>query len=131
MGLILDSSVIVAAERRKDTPAQLLRHVTFLAGNQEVAISTIGLTEIVHGIDRTSSVPLQLDRQAYIHDLLAYVDVLPYTKSTAWLAGRIDGEQRSAESPFLRWTFSSEPPPLRSGMQSRPAISVTSSGYPA
>jgi predicted nucleic acid-binding protein len=96
MGLILDSSIIVAAERRKDTPNQLLRHITFLAGDQEVAISAIGLTEIVHAIYRTPSIPMRLRRQAFIDDLLAYMEVLPYTTSTAWLAGRIDGEQRSA-----------------------------------
>ncbi|MGD0801345.1 MAG: PIN domain-containing protein [Terracidiphilus sp.] len=96
MGLILDSSVIIAAERQRETPSQLMRHIATLAGDQDVAISTIGLTEIVHAIYRAPSIPMQLRRQAFIHDLLAYVDVLPYTRSTAWLAGKIDGEQRFA-----------------------------------
>jgi len=95
MGLILDSSVIVAAERRRDTPVQLMRRIESLNGDQVVAISTIGLTEIVHAVYRAPSIPMQLRRQTFIHDLLAFMDVLPYTRSTAWLAGRIDGEQRS------------------------------------
>jgi predicted nucleic acid-binding protein len=96
MGLILDSSIIVAAERRKDTPNQLLRHITFLAGDQEVAISAIGLTEIVHATYRAPSIPVRLRHEAFVQDLLAYLEVLPFTRSTAWLAGKIDGEQRSA-----------------------------------
>jgi predicted nucleic acid-binding protein len=95
MGLILDSSIIITAERRKETPNQLLRHITLLAGDQELAISSIGLMEIVHAIYRAPSISLRLPREAFIHDLLAYVEVLPYTKTTAWLAGKIDGEQRS------------------------------------
>ena len=95
MGLILDSSVIVAAERRRDTPVQLMRRIESLNGDQDVAISTIGLTEIVHAVYRAPTIPMQLRRQVFIHDLLAFMDILPYTRSTAWLAGKIDGEQRS------------------------------------
>jgi predicted nucleic acid-binding protein len=83
MGLILDSSIIVAAERRRDSPNQLLRHISSVAGDQDVAISTIGLTEIVHGIYRAPAIPMRTRREAFIHDLLAYMDVLPYTQSTA------------------------------------------------
>ena len=50
MGLILDSSVLIAAERRGDTPAQLVARIAALAGDQEAALSAVGLTELVHGI---------------------------------------------------------------------------------
>ncbi|MGD0631842.1 MAG: hypothetical protein ABR987_21125 [Terracidiphilus sp.] len=73
MGLILDSSVIVAAERRRDTPNQLLRNISSLAGDQEVAISSIGLTEIVHAVYRAPSMSMRLRREAFIHDLLAFI----------------------------------------------------------
>jgi predicted nucleic acid-binding protein len=36
-----------------------------------------------------------LRHEVFITDLLAFMEVLPYTRSTAWLAGRIDGEQRA------------------------------------
>ena len=52
MGLILDSSVVIAAERRGDTPEQLVQQVIGVAGNQEAALSSVGLTELVHGIYR-------------------------------------------------------------------------------
>jgi len=43
MGLILDSSVVIAAERRGDTPEQLVEQAISLAGNQEAALSSVGL----------------------------------------------------------------------------------------
>jgi predicted nucleic acid-binding protein len=95
VGLILDSSIIVAAERRKDAPNQPLRNISALAGDQNVAISTVGLTEFVHAIYRAPTVSIRVRREAFIEDLLAFIEVMPYTRSTAFLAGRIDGEQRA------------------------------------
>lgn len=93
MGLILDSSVVIAAERRGDTPEQLVAQVISVAGNQEAALSSIGLTELVHGIYRASSNQIRLRRQAFVEELHAGLTVYPYTAETALLAGRIDGEQ--------------------------------------
>lgn len=95
MGLILDSSIVIAAERLRETAAQFFRHVERTTGEQQVAISSIGLTEIIHGAYRTSVSEMQAKRLAFIQDLLAGLEVAPYTRSTAFLAGRLDGEQRS------------------------------------
>jgi predicted nucleic acid-binding protein len=65
MGLILDSSVVIAAERRGDTPEQLVEQAISLAGNQEAALSSVGFTELAHGIYRTSSEQQRLRRQSY------------------------------------------------------------------
>jgi predicted nucleic acid-binding protein len=59
MGLILDSSVVIAAERRGDAPEQLVQQVISVAGNQEAALSSIGLTELAHGIYRANSAQVQ------------------------------------------------------------------------
>src|ERR1017187_6578116 len=52
MGLILDSSVVIAAERCGDTVEQLIKRIVNRTGDQEAALSEIGLTEIIHGIYR-------------------------------------------------------------------------------
>lgn len=93
MGLILDSSVVIAAERRGDTPAQLVQQVIGVAGNQEAALSSIGLTELVHGIYRANSAQTQLRRRSFVEELRTGLTVYPYTAETAMLAGKIDGEQ--------------------------------------
>jgi tRNA(fMet)-specific endonuclease VapC len=102
MGLILDSSIVIAAERRGDTPEQLVEQTIQLAGNQEAALSSIGLTELVHGIYRASSEQARLRRRAFVEELRAGLTVYPYTEQTALLAGQIDGEQaaRGIVIPF-------------------------------
>jgi tRNA(fMet)-specific endonuclease VapC len=103
MGLILDSSVVIAAERRGDTPDQFVKQIIDVAGNQEAALSSVGLTELVHGIYRANSVQIRLSRQSFVEELRIGLTVYPYTAEAAMLAGRIDGEQtaRGIVIPFI------------------------------
>jgi predicted nucleic acid-binding protein len=55
MGLILDSSVLIAAERRGQTVALLLGQVLGAMGDQETALSAVALVELVHGIHRADT----------------------------------------------------------------------------
>jgi tRNA(fMet)-specific endonuclease VapC len=102
VGLILDSSVVVAAERRAETVEELLKQIIRSTGDQDAALSSVGLTELVHGMYRAQSPELKLRRQRFLDELLRDVTVYPYTRETALLAGRIDGEQqaRGVTVPF-------------------------------
>jgi tRNA(fMet)-specific endonuclease VapC len=93
MGLILDSSVAIAAERRGDTPEKLVQQIISIAGNQEAALSSVGLTELVHGVYRANSAQIQSRRRSFVDELRIGLTVYPYAAETAILAGRIDGEQ--------------------------------------
>lgn len=95
MGLIVDTSVLIAAERRGDTVASLIEEIVKVAGDQDAALSAIGLTELVHGIYRAKDDIIQARRKAYIQELLRDFAVYPFTKSTAFLAGKIDGQQQA------------------------------------
>ena len=95
MGLILDSSVVIAAERRGDTVEQLIENIVKATGDQEAALSAIGLTELIHGIHRAQTPEIRQRRESFITELLADLAVYPYTKETALLAGKLDGEQQS------------------------------------
>ncbi|MFY9803338.1 MAG: PIN domain-containing protein [Candidatus Acidiferrales bacterium] len=102
MGLILDSSVVIAAERGGDTVAELIERIVQAAGDQEAALAAVGLTELVHGIYRTSTPESRLRRETFLNELLADLTVYPFTKETALLAGKLDGEQqrRGVVIPF-------------------------------
>jgi len=95
MGLILDSSVIIAAERRGDTVEQFIERVVNAAGDQEAALSAVGLTELIHGLYRATIPAVRVRRESFLNELLADLTVYPYTKETAMLAGKLDGEQQS------------------------------------
>jgi predicted nucleic acid-binding protein len=102
MGVVLDSSVAIAAERRGDNVTRLLKQIATATGDQNSVLSAIGLTELVHGIYRAQTPQARARRQSFISELLEDVEVYPYTKDTALLAGKIDGEQqeRGIKIPF-------------------------------
>ena len=102
MGLILDSSVVIAAERRGDTVAAMLKQIVAATGDQRAVLSAVGLTELVHGIYRAHTAEARNRRDAFIRELLNDVEVYPYRKETALLAGKLDGEQqgRGGTIPF-------------------------------
>jgi tRNA(fMet)-specific endonuclease VapC len=102
MGLILDSSVVIAAERQGNTVENLIEQVVALAGDQDAALSSVGLTELIHGVYHAKKPETRVRRESFIEELLRDLTVYPYTKATAMLAGQIDGEQqaRGVTIPF-------------------------------
>jgi tRNA(fMet)-specific endonuclease VapC len=95
MGLILDSSIVIDAERRRETVERMIERVVTLAGDQEAALSAIGLTELMHGLYRAQTAAVRLRRQSFLDEVLADLTVYPYTRETALLAGQLDGEQQN------------------------------------
>lgn len=66
-----------------------------MTGDQEAALSAIGLTELIHGLYRAQTPVVRLRRQSFLDELLRDLAVYPSTKETALLAGKLDGEQQS------------------------------------
>src|SRR5258708_30679011 len=93
LGLILDSSIIIEAERRGDTVEQLLEYVRKHFGEVDIAISSITVAELVHGVYRTHQPKIAARRRAFIDELKRHVPVHPVTDQTAEIVGRISGEQ--------------------------------------
>jgi predicted nucleic acid-binding protein len=52
MGLILDTSVLIASERRGDSVEDVLRHARAALGEFDLALSAISAVELTHGIYR-------------------------------------------------------------------------------
>lgn len=91
MGLILDSTAAVAAERSGYTARQLFENVVFNTGDDEIAISVVTVLELSHGIVRADSPQRRLRRQRFLDDLLIGVPVQPVTIPIALRAGELDG----------------------------------------
>src|SRR5207249_3497945 len=94
VGLILDSSVAIAAERRGDTVEQLIQHLIDRTSDQDAALSAMGVAELVHGIYRADNSERRKRREAFVEELLAVVTVYPLTTEAARLAGKLDAEQQ-------------------------------------
>jgi tRNA(fMet)-specific endonuclease VapC len=93
LGLILDSSVFIAGERRGETVRQIISRVWTAFGNVECALSVISALELTHGIYRAKSDVDRMRRRAFTDDVLLTMVVHPVSLAIARLAGRIEGEQ--------------------------------------
>lgn len=95
MGLILDSSVLVSAEREGREAPDLLAALARDIGDTEVAISVVTLIELAHGAARADSPDRKGKREHFIQKVIDTLPVHPVTNSVALLTGRIDGETQA------------------------------------
>jgi predicted nucleic acid-binding protein len=102
LGLILDSSVIIEAEREGQTVEQLLEQVKSSVGEVEIAICSVTVAELVHGVYRANTREIRQRRRDFIDELKRHVPVHPVTDETGEIIGRISGEQaaRGIKIPF-------------------------------
>jgi tRNA(fMet)-specific endonuclease VapC len=91
MGLILDSTVFVHAERKGLNARHALLAVMEKVGPIEVGISVITALELAHGLMRADSAERRKKRQDFLDEVLSVVPVYPVTLAIALRAGQIDG----------------------------------------
>lgn len=94
MGLILDSSVVIAGERKRFTAGESLIHLRTQIGPQDIALSTVSVVELEHGIWRAKDAAQGEMRRRFFEELFALIPVYPLTLAIARRAARIDGEAR-------------------------------------
>ncbi len=95
MGLILDSSVLIAAERQGKNARQVLGTIAQEVGDTEVGISVVTLIELAHGAARADSPERKSKREKFIEELLTAIPVYPVTTSVALRAGQLDGQNQA------------------------------------
>jgi tRNA(fMet)-specific endonuclease VapC len=93
MGLILDSSILVAAERGGDSVRAILKRVQATQGETESGLSVVTIVELTHGIYRAKSDTDRERRRTFTEELCRDITVHPVTLEIAQLAGRVEGEQ--------------------------------------
>jgi predicted nucleic acid-binding protein len=93
MGLILDSSVLIAGERRGETVRQVIERIHAACGDVECALSVVSIVEFTHGIYRAKSDADRARRKTFADELIRDMIVHPVSLAIAQLAGRIEGEQ--------------------------------------
>ena len=94
MGVILDSSAVIAGERKGQAAAEVLSGIRTALGAQPIALSTVSVIELEHGIWRAKDAAQAERRQKFLDDLFAAVPAYPLTFEIARRAARIDGESR-------------------------------------
>ena len=95
MGLILDSSVLVASERQGKNAYQILTDIAREIGETEVGISVVTLIELAHGAARANTPERRAMREKFIQELIIVLPVHPVTVSLALRTGQLDGENQA------------------------------------
>jgi tRNA(fMet)-specific endonuclease VapC len=91
LGLALDSSPLIAAERRRQRVAEFIESIFKAHGAIELSLSPVTVAELVHGIYRAKTEQVGLHRREYIEELFSLVPVHPVSGRTGWLVGQIQG----------------------------------------
>ncbi|HSU60788.1 MAG TPA: PIN domain-containing protein [Bryobacteraceae bacterium] len=102
LGVILDSSVVIEAERQRLDVARFLKHISAKIGEREAALCSISVAELAHGVHRADTSERRKARRAFLDDLKSTVPVYPITGETAELLAKISAElsQKGINIPF-------------------------------
>lgn len=96
MGLVLDSGVLIAAERDARPVSELLATLEHEHGETEIVLSSITVIELEHGLHRAQTPEQARKRREYLDTAFAAIPVEPFTRAMAQLAAKTDAEARRA-----------------------------------
>ncbi len=96
MGAIIDSSVLIAAERGKlDLHAALTRY-----GKHPIAIAAITASELLHGVHRATEPSQRMRREAIVERLLTELPLIPFDLVVARVHARLSAELATKGTPI-------------------------------
>lgn len=95
MGLLIDSTVFIEAERKGITAKEAIAEISKHFPEEEIAISVITLTELAHGAARAKTLTRGAERRLFIQELMMSVPLMQVTPASAIRAGEIDGANRA------------------------------------
>lgn len=93
LGLVLDSSLWIAAERRRIDVAQAVETIQTVVGDVPFILSSLTIAEVGHGIYRAKDDETRLRRRTFLDELKATIPIHPVTERTAEIIARVGGEQ--------------------------------------
>jgi predicted nucleic acid-binding protein len=83
---------VIDAERQHLNVAQFLKEVGLKVGDIEVALCSITVAELAHGIYRADAPDRRQRRRAFLDELKATLPVYGITDATAELVGKVGAE---------------------------------------
>ncbi|MGA2773816.1 MAG: PIN domain-containing protein [Bryobacteraceae bacterium] len=93
LGVVLDSSAVITAERKSLSVPQLVEAIQTSYGEIELSLSPVTVAELVHGIYRARMPKVSQRRREYIEELVNLVPLHPVTLQTGYLVGQIEGQE--------------------------------------
>lgn len=94
MGVVLDSSILIAAEREARPVSAVLAALEKQYGESEVVLSSITVIELEHGLHRANTIEIARKRRGYLDTIFAAVPVEDFTKEMAQHAAKLDAASK-------------------------------------
>jgi len=91
VGVVLDSTVVVDAERAGRNHRQMIESIIAILGDTEATLSAVTVVELAHGIERADSARCRQGRERFLEELLNEIPIEPVSLGIAFRAGRIAG----------------------------------------
>lgn len=88
MAILIDSSVLITAERQNQSP----RAVVAAHQGETAAIAAITAAELLAGVGRANTPERQLRREAFVEGILELLPIVPFDLSVARVYARIVGD---------------------------------------
>jgi predicted nucleic acid-binding protein len=92
MGLILDSSILVTAERKGLDDLEILEQLKALYGETAFVLAVVTIAELMHGAYRAKEEARKQRRLAFIDRLCREIRIYPITVAIARTVGRTEGQ---------------------------------------
>jgi tRNA(fMet)-specific endonuclease VapC len=92
-GLILDTCILIEAERKGGFIQDILRQAKNTFGEADIALSAVSVVELTHGIYRARTDADRVSRRNFADEVFKGIIVHSVSLVIAQLAGRIEGEQ--------------------------------------
>ena len=96
MGLLIDSTLLIHAERKQLTAEGLIREILDRWGDIELAISAMSAGELLHGCWRADSATRRARREEFVEALLSALPVVAITLPIMRTFAEIDAGLRAA-----------------------------------
>lgn len=91
-GTLIDSSVLIAAQRGRLRPDQLQQE----DDDQPVAMAAISASELLHGVHRLASAAARIRAERFVEHVLASIPIVPFDLEIARVHARLDAELAAA-----------------------------------
>ncbi len=95
MGLLIDSTAFIGAERMRLTPAQLISEIIRRWGDVELAISAMTAGELLHGCWRADTPARRARRDEFVEAMLSALPVVEITLPIMRVFAQVDAGLRA------------------------------------
>jgi tRNA(fMet)-specific endonuclease VapC len=96
VGLLIDSTLLIHAERHLLTPAGLVGELLDRWGDVELAISAMSAGELLHGCWRADTPTRRARREEFVEALISALPVVALTLPVMRVFAQLDAQLRSA-----------------------------------